>query len=80
MASLGKDDYTIAKKKAFESNPGFGDVVITPGGKSGFGWVMHALVPYNQPEVLLSLYENIMEHAIQKQFDVVAMSLMGTGT
>ncbi|KAL3865236.1 hypothetical protein ACJMK2_006851 [Sinanodonta woodiana] len=87
LLEIGKSTYKSVKKKAFEKEARFGDVIVTLGGDSNFDLVIHAVVPsfkdkissQRHRELVQICYDKILNDANNWGKASLAIPFIGTG-
>ncbi|KAL3865237.1 hypothetical protein ACJMK2_006852, partial [Sinanodonta woodiana] len=69
LLQIGKSTYKSAKKKAFEKEARFGDVIVTLGGDSNFDLVIHAVVPSFKDKISPQRHRELVQICYNKILD-----------
>ncbi|KAK3610482.1 hypothetical protein CHS0354_016672 [Potamilus streckersoni] len=87
LQKTGKSEFENIKKKAFQKEVNFGDVIITEGGDSNFQLVAHAVLPSFKDTISFErhkgmvhkCYDEILDEINKWQKTSLALPLLGAG-
>ncbi|XP_053406807.1 protein mono-ADP-ribosyltransferase PARP14-like [Mercenaria mercenaria] len=71
-------EYRRNKETQFRRQRKIGEVITTEGGRNKYAWIIHALVSIEDLNILADLYRLILEEAKTREFQAIALPLLGT--